>query len=376
MLIKNLFKELEIYRRAKIAVEMISAPGIGKSDSIVQYVEWLKKMNPGKTVGYGVMFVATYTPVDLLGYMVPTKDANGDLITTFTKPQWLYSTEGKLLSEYDIAVLFMDEYGQGEPDVKKGTAELFLHGKIGPHYVGPNCMRVAASNRQSDRSGVTKSLDFVINRRAEIHLTTNYECWSEWAVAHNKPTVFMFYAKQHGDEKIFTNDVPKTQGPWPTARSYTMAIDYLEAKRQVMEEQGIPWENYGCNDQQTAAENINALTGIVGEAMAGDIVGFIRMREALPDFDEIVADPENCKLPSTPDARYLAVHECAYRVTDKNITQVVKFINRVPQEYSVTFAKAVMARQPKLLLNRDYQKFMQSNQALINAFATNTAAAA
>jgi hypothetical protein len=376
MLIKNLFKELEVYRRANIAVELVSSPGVGKSDAVRQYIDWLKKMNPGKTVGFQIMFMATYTPVDLLGYMIPVTAPDGSKITSFTTPMWMFSTEGKLLSSYDIAVLFIDEYGQGEPDTKKGAAELLLHGQVGPHYLGPNCMRIAASNRMSDRSGVTKSLDFVINRRAEVPVTTNYECWEIFAIEQGIPTVFMFYAKRFGDERIFNNDVPKVQGPWPTARSYVMAINYLEAKRKLMEEQGIAWENYGCNDPESAAENMSALRGIVGEAMAGDLISFIRQRDALPDFDEIVADPDNAKLPSTPDARYMAAHECAFHVTDKNIGQVAKFIARLPQEYSVTFALPAVKRHPRLLLNKDFQQFMRSNQALINAFAGSATAAA
>jgi hypothetical protein len=179
----------------------------------------------------------------------------------------------------------------------------------------------------------------------------------------------MFYAKKHGDDKIFSGEVPKEQGPWTTPRSYVMAIRYLEAKRRYMEATNQKWEHYGTTEQETMAATVDALKGMLGEAVAGDLVAFIRLRDALPDFAEIVADPKGCKLPSTPDARYMAVHECAYHVTINTMKPVVEYMGRLPAEYSVTFAKTAVARNHKLLVTPDFQRFISKNQSLINSFA-------
>jgi hypothetical protein len=49
-------------------------------------------------------------------------------VTDPSVPLWMISTEGKPAFMYDKFFLLIDEYGQGEADVKRAVAEIFLNG--------------------------------------------------------------------------------------------------------------------------------------------------------------------------------------------------------------------------------------------------------
>ncbi len=90
----------------------------------------------------------------------------------------MISTEGKPAFMYDKFFLLIDEYGQGEADVKRAMAEIFLNGGTAPWYLPQGSVRVACSNVGA-RYGVTKDFDFCIARRTVINITGDADVWLE-----------------------------------------------------------------------------------------------------------------------------------------------------------------------------------------------------
>ena len=93
------------------------------------------------------------------------------------------TTEGKLLSEYDGGIILVDEADKLGMDEKKIVGEAALSKILGSHKFPPGWVVVFAANRMSDRSGSTRELDHLINRRIKIEITDDVESWVEWALA-------------------------------------------------------------------------------------------------------------------------------------------------------------------------------------------------
>lgn len=367
---RQLDEEIETYFDANIAVELISSPGIGKSDWVEQLRARLERKYAVE-VGLGIVHLAHLTPPDLNGFMHFKHMPDGSSVSMFSQPTWLFSTmpghEHRLLSSYPKAIVFLDEYGQGDLDVKKGAANLFLHGSIGTHRLGRNVHRIAASNRMKDRSGVTKNLDFVINRRAEIHMQSEFISWEDWAVRHLVPPIFILYAKKYGLERMFKDEIPTVQQPWSTPRSYAAAVRFLEARRMRKEALGEDWSSYGAMEQEESAVVVGLLTGIIGEAEASGLMGWLRMKDATPDLQDIINDPDGTFVPDQPDAKLLTVYEAAYRVTEQTMKPIVHYIGKYSPDYHVTFAKAALKRNHKFITNNHMERFIKGNTALLNA---------
>lgn len=339
----------------RISVELQSSPGLGKSDVIQQLVTELSARD-GFEWGYAELFLATQTPPDLLGYMMPetrTFDGADVRVSSWTMPAWMMTKDGKPVTSYRRGILFLDEYGQGEADVKRASAQLLLKGELGPWRVPDGWAVVAASNRSDDRSGVTKSFDFVINRRAQFEITPDLESWEEWAHTSEVTALTITFAKQH-PEIVFSGKVPEKQGPWCTPRSLVMADKMLHA---MSVDGKLP-------DDPIA---VSVVTSLIGAAAARAYFVFVQLENELPKFEKIVADPAGIKVPERPDAQMLVCYNLAHRITPETVDPVVTYMNRFPKEFGITFVKSATARNYKLINTPAFKKWCSENASLMAA---------
>ena len=89
-----------------VSIELISAPGRGKSEFVLDQTRQQSKIDRHEW-GFATCFLATMTPADLMGYMVPV-DQDGHKISRFTLPPWYRTHDGRLLHEFKRGVLFLD----------------------------------------------------------------------------------------------------------------------------------------------------------------------------------------------------------------------------------------------------------------------------
>jgi hypothetical protein len=344
---------LPLYFDAGISVELISCAGVGKSDKILQLRQQLSERD-GFEWGYAEMFLATMTPSDLLGYLMPeTKIIDGKevRVSSWTLPLWKQTKDGKPLSAYRRGILFLDEYGQGEGDVKRGSSQLLLKGEVGPHKLDDGWVIVAASNRSSDRSGVTKSFDFVINRRAELHIVPDVDSWVEWAnTAGVSPTTITFARKN--PHIVFDGKVPEKQGPWCTPRSLVMADKMIRA----MSSQGDISENMLA---------MKTVISLIGEAAARQYFVFLKLETEVPDVEDIVADPNKVKVPDKIDVQMLTAYHLAHMVKLDTLAPIAKYMERFDQEFGVTFLKAAVERDKTLARSPVFLDWCKKNSALM-----------
>jgi hypothetical protein len=348
-----------------ISVELISSPGIGKSDFVEQLVA-SRTETTGIKWGMSQAFLATYTPPDLIGYQFKgermwrsphTGEMEPVAVTDPSMPLWMISSEGRPLYEYERGILFLDEFGQGEADVKRAAAQLLLKREIGPWRLPPGWSVMAASNRANDRSGVTKSFDFVINRRVEYHITPDLLSWDAWAISRGIDPLFVAFAHQH-PEIVFSGSVPKQQGPWCTPRSLVMAHDLLVAIS-------------GGAGQPIRMDDLGAETmrGTIGDAATAQLKSFIDVSMQLPSLDDIVDDPTKCALPTRADGQMLVVFQLAH-VAHKDIMRPVgTYINRLGASFETMFIKRLIGRSPTFAMDPVIDKMVTRNAHLIHAVA-------
>ena len=344
---------LPTYFDAGITVELQSSPGLGKSDMIEQLLKKLSDRD-GFEWGYAECFLATQSPPDLLGYMMPQdKEVNGEQlrVSTWTLPIWMQTkNDKKPLSHYRRGILFLDEYGQGEADVKRASAQLLLKGELGPWKLPDGWVIVAASNRSADRSGVTKSFDFVINRRAELHIQPDVDAWVDWATTAGVTPITITFARKN-PQIVFEGKVPEKQGPWCTPRSLVMADKLLK---------NMPAEDLAENRMA-----FKAVTSLIGEAAARQYFVFLKLEEEVPDIEDIVANPAKAKVPEKPDVQMLTAYHLASVVKLKTMDPVIAYIERLSKDFSVTFIKAAMQRDSGLAASPAFMTWCKNNSALM-----------
>lgn len=349
-----------------IAVELQSSPGVGKSDFVEQLVAKLSKRD-GFEWGFATCFLATQTPPDLMGYMFKGSRDFGDgamtTVSELTMPLWMITRTGKPTTHYKRGILFLDEYGQGEADTKRSSAQLLLKKELGPWKLGGENQDgwgiIAASNRSQDRSGVTKSFDFVTNRRKVYDVTPSVDAWVAWATANGVSPLSIAFAVQN-PQIVFSGEVPEKQGPWCTPRSLVMLDRNMQVKQKRL--------GYFPDDAHT----VESAMGLIG-AGAAQYFAFVRLENEMPKFEEIVANPLKVKVPKKPDAQMLVVYNLAHRVDAKTLKPVIEYIEKggggegMPKEFAVTFAKATCNRAPELVIDPAMRQWATQNASLMAA---------
>lgn len=342
-----------------VSIELVSAPGRGKSEVVRAMVPAMsEKMNT--KWGLATCFLATMTPPDLLGvtfkgereYTWSDGVTRKVTVSDPALPVWMLTEDGQPVHNYKHGILFLDEYGQGEADVKRASAELLLNKRLGPWSLPPGWTVIAASNRAKDRSGVTKSFDFVINRRMEIHIDDDVNGWETWALANGIDPFFIAFAMKNV-AVVFSKDVPAVQGPWCTPRSFVMASKVLELFKG--DKARIP-----AND-----ETLEIAASLVGDAAAAQLMAFVKVSHELPDYRDIVNSPDTARVPAGPDGQMLIAYELGGRTSVDDVEPVVRYMKRLPKEFAASFIKTATARQRALILAPAFREWIKDNASLV-----------
>lgn len=357
---------------AGITLVVESEPGRGKSAWGQQFIKWLSARD-GFEWGSSWLFLATQTPTEMLGYNYKGErywNDNGKLVAPGTKgvaptavteptlPLWMLTDKGKPLWAHRRGILFLEEYGQGEGDTKRASAQLVYKRELGPFRLpghdtpGEGWAIIAFTNNADHRSGVTKNYDFVLNRVCWLRLTDDIVGTEAALAERNCLPQLLAFAHQH-PEIVLVKGVPETQGPWMTPRSLEMASNYM-------------WEAYkrdGQLDLSPIAQEVVA--GMVGTETAMTLFNFVRLETETPSIEEIVKDPRGAPLPPSLDARYLVCFQLAHRVAEKTAEKVLVYIDRLGKEFAVTFAKAACGRMPMLAMTPAFTAWAQTNSSLM-----------
>lgn len=354
MKLNDVIKRIPGWYAARKSIYLKSAPGRGKTDTLMSAGSILSKAT-GKNIGIVLISGPLLTPADSIGYLVPRKVAGEDgtehIESVYTDPFWFRTKEGKRLDQYDGGIIIVDEADKMDVDVKKVIGEAALSGRLGPHQLPDGWVVWMAGNRQKDRSGSTKELDHLINRRMEIDITDDIESWDNWASKNNVSSLTRAFANTNV-QIVFTDGVPDKQGPWCTPRSLVEADRYMQA---------ISPEG-GFNDDELTLEEVS---GMIGEAATAQFASFIKLEREMPSFDKIVADPTGTKTPDKPDAQMLVCYNLAHRVDKNTIGPVVKYVERLPKEFGVIFGKAAVGRDMALVAAPGMAKWVKENASLL-----------
>lgn len=323
------------YKSGK-CVYLRSGPGRGKTSEVNLAVPRIAAAL-SKNLGFVAMQGPLLSPTDIVGYLIPrqvdataTHPARAESL--YTDPFWFVTSEGKRLDEYDGGVIFIDEMDKADIDVKKVVGEMALSGRCGPHILPPGWVVWMAGNRQSDRSGSTKELDHLINRRFEIDVEDDLAGWEIWAIKHGVHPAIISFAVQNS-HIVFPGGPPERQGPFCTPRSLVAAGEMLAT--------------LGGNGSLPVDDDaVEVAAAAIGQAAAAQLFATIRLDTELPPLDTIINSPGTARLPSAPDAQMLVCYKLASLATDLTLEPIIAYVDRLPADFGGTFAKALCTRKP------------------------------
>src|ERR1044072_2787220 len=134
LLIADMPEIITPYIEANEPVQIASAPGVGKSETIDQMVAAYTEPD-GFEWGLCKLFIAALSQVDMYGFLVPGETTWKDLdgrthtsrISEFTTPPWMMSVRGRTMNSLKRGFVVLKEGERGAPVPKKGWPEPILN---------------------------------------------------------------------------------------------------------------------------------------------------------------------------------------------------------------------------------------------------------
>jgi hypothetical protein len=198
---------------AEQSVLLLSPPGIGKSDTIVQAAE------------------ASGLPCrSLLGTQIAPEDVSGiprivGERSVFCPPRILLPEDPKPFC------LFLDELPACSPDIQKAFYSLLLERRLGEHPLPKGTWVVAAGNRAEDRALVRSLSSALINRVLILNVRVDNHEWLQWAKSNGIRSEILSYVTFMPEALM--RSVPSAPVPFSTPRAWaslSRALDLTEAR--------------------------------------------------------------------------------------------------------------------------------------------------
>lgn len=201
------------------SILLLSAPGVGKSDTV-----------------YQVAKEADLECRSLLGTQIAPEDVSG--IPRIVGERSVFCPPRILLPEKpEPFCLFLDELPAATPDIQKAFYSLLLERRVGEHFLPKGTWVVAAGNRAEDRALVRTLSSALVNRVIMLNVRVDVKEWLVWAKASGIRTEIISFITLM--PHTLMRDVPREPVPFSTPRSWaslSRALDLAEKGSKMSRE--------------------------------------------------------------------------------------------------------------------------------------------
>ena len=301
-------------------VLITGAPGIGKSN----IVEQASQMAGADLL---ISHPAVADPTDAKGLPWP---AQGATEATFLP----FGELARAINATKRTVWLLDDLGQAPPAVQASYMQLLLARRVNGHVLPDHITFVAATNRRTDRAGVTGILEPVKSRFTTIvELTAEINDWCQWAFSNKIPPILIAFLRYRPELLCqFAASADLTNSPVPRTWESLAKLESL---------------------QLPALIEMAAFAGAVGEGAATEYVAFRRMAQSLTSIDAVLIDPMTAVISRQPSELYAVAVALAARANPQNFARIATYAQRLVDaqrgEFAVLMLRDAARRDPKLI---------------------------
>lgn len=313
-------KSSQVKETVKLAVKagtplyLWGAPGVGKSDTIRAAASELQlEIRDVRAV--------LLDPTDLRG--LPAVDGLNKQVN------WIPPA---FLPRDGAGILFLDELNAAPPLVQAACYQLILDRKLGEYTLPAGWQIIAAGNRDTDRAVTHRMSSALANRFIHIEFDVDLNEWITWGLAAGIQTEILGFIR-YRPELLHSFDPTKNEKAFCTPRSWHYVSKIMAAGLS----NGIEYET---------------ISGIIGPGAASEFVGFLKIFRALPNIDLILIDPDRVAVPADPATLYALAGVLISKMSDNSIIRIMKYIDRMPEEFQVLTVTDAIKKDPALSSTR------------------------
>lgn len=287
---------------------IIGNPGIGKTELPVaafnDLATQLSTDDQPVELFVETPLVSGFTEADVRGFPFPQKIARGGverLVAVWAEssiiaPLWEAHERITAAGKTPLLILFFDELFQCSDSVMKPLGQIFTEHRIGPHQLPPRTILFAASNLMSNKTGVVRQMPHITNRMSIVRVALDLAVWKEWAVGANVHYLYTSFAARNPS---LWNEPPPAEAnePYATIRSLTNCSRFHSL---------FP-DPQASHLLDCSTDMVHEVGGYLGPTVASQFISHCQLGSELPEYEDIMADPEGCRLPkeAAPQAQLM-----------------------------------------------------------------------
>lgn len=339
---------------SKVATHLVGEPGVGKTAMFGRIV---------KRTGFrGIYMDVPNLELGDIGIPMPNHE---------TKTTTLYPNEAWGFHTGEPLVVFADEFTKGTQPVQNMLHPLLSERRIANFKLHPDTIVITAGNNNTDGVGDTMK-GHSLNRITELpvkkpHAGFNVDgsvdegSWGAWALANGVAAEVLAWVKRYPHSLASYKDPSQSDNPYIyqpklPRRSYVSPRSLYRASNILHQRAAF--------SRQTL---IAALSGTIGESAARDMVAFLEVSDSLPTWEEVIANPEGAKLPTSPAALHIMAFGAVTRIDRQTVGKWFTYLKRCPKELQSVFCLTAARDENKkqvMLTSMAFVNWMRENQYL------------
>lgn len=310
----------------------VGAAGLGKTQAVKALSKRLSEIR-NVEFGCNIFSLAQYSPEDIAGWLLPNEDKTK---MNRIKPDWMPE-------EGTHGILFFDELPQAIVANQNVAAQIINEHRVGDWDIPTTWAVVAAGNRTSDRAGTNQMPSHLKDRLMFLPVEANHWEFIQHMMERKRgEQVCAFIGFKPTALHAFNPD----EDVWPTPRSWDKVCTAMI-----------------INASLPLAQRRNAVAGIVGAAVAAEFFAFLAVYDEIGDVDDIIKNPASAPIPERADVVFALCQSLASKANDKNIGNIIKYINRLEAEgmgaeYSAFVVKTAIQAIPNYKQNPDIRDWV------------------
>jgi len=303
--------------KRKIVPMIHGSPSTGKS-SIVRQI--------AKEANLLVIDVrlSQFDPVFLLGLPDVKKDL-AELI-----PFDIFPLEGQPLPEGKAGwIIFLDEFNSCTKAVQSASYKIVLDRMIGQAHLHSKARVVLAGNLATDNAIVNEMSTAMQSRVTHFEVEMTPRDFLDYAITEKmEPRMITFL--EHRPSLVTKFDPEHNDKTYPCSRNWETVSKAIT---------GTDFERW----------LLPLVQGTVGEGAGLEFYNFCQLKDHLPSFGSIVANPDTCEVPDKPSHRYALASLIVESINTTNAVKVMEYVERLPMEYCYLVVRMAIKMNPELL---------------------------
>jgi hypothetical protein len=340
---------------AKTNVFMRGKPGIGKTDTIVHFIDKMRERVPEFQLWnfYG----PTMSPTDIQMAMPEIESGTLRVFNNGTLPNAYSHPEAK-------GVVFIGEMPNTDPTTLK-LLQKYINGEDmnGTLRKPKGVMVIADGNRIEDKAGVMQHGRALLNRFMTIDVYTDVEDNIEYAAKHSWHPFVQSMMREHPDvidnyDRVFlTSDTERKRAEEARRKGDGRADTLAEEGKNGVWACMRGWNR--VSELEFAAEGLNdgvtmdEIAGSVGVAVGALYLAHKSMIGRLASLEEVLNNPEGVAVPTKIDELYAMCQVLSLRVKEEHLPKLHAFAKRIQYDMQAFMLRTMMMRKNFKLLGTD-----------------------